>query len=130
MYILKQIIKKFLEKYSEEDQKKLFTLKPLYQRSLIVFGGPLANFLLALVIFFSIYTFVGKDFTPAVINEVQKNSPAMAGGLKQNDVILEIDGNKVESIMDVSKFITMSTDEIIDFKVKRSYDEFIIKDKT
>ena len=121
--------KEILEKYSEEDQKKLFTLKPLYQRSLIVVGGPLANFVLALVIFFSIYTFVGKDFTPAVINEVQKDSPAMAGGLKQNDVILEIDGNKVESIMDVSKFITMSTDEIIDFKVKRSYDELILKVK-
>ena len=121
--------KEILEKYSEEDQKKLFTLKPLYQRSLIVFGGPLANFLLALVIFFSIYTFVGKDFTPAVINEVQKDSPAMVGGLKQNDIILEIDGNKVESIMDVSKFITMSTDEIIDFKVKRSYDELILKVK-
>ncbi|WP_440939335.1 RIP metalloprotease RseP [Candidatus Pelagibacter sp.] len=121
--------KEILEKYSEEDQKKLFTLKPLYQRSLIVFGGPLANFLLALLIFFSIYTFVGKDFTPAVINEVQKDSPAMSGGLKQNDIILEIDGNKVESIMDVSKFITMSTDEIIDFKVKRSYDELILKVK-
>ena len=121
--------KEILEKYNEEEQKKLFILKPLYQRTLIVFGGPLANFLLALVIFFSIYTFVGKDFTPAVINEVQKESPAMVGGLKQNDIILEIDGNKVESIMDVSKFITMSTDEIIDFKVKRSYDELILKVK-
>ena len=121
--------KEILEKYNEEEQKKLFILKPLYQRTLIVFGGPLANFLLALVIFFSIYTFVGKDFTPAVINEVQKDSPAMTGGLKQNDVILEIDGNKVESIMDVSKFITMSTDEIIDFKIKRSYDELILKIK-
>ena len=121
--------KEILEKYNEEEQKKLFILKPLYQRTLIVFGGPLANFLLALVIFFSIYTFVGKDFTPAVINEVQKDSPAMTGGLKQNDVILEIDGNKVESIMDVSKFITMSTDEIIDFKVKRSYDELTLKIK-
>ena len=121
--------KEILEKYSKEEQEKLFILKPLYQRTLIVFGGPLANFLLALVIFFSIYTFVGKDFTPAVINEVQKDSPAMTGGLKQNDIILEIDGNKVESIMDVSKFITMSTDEIIDFKVKRSYDELILKIK-
>ena len=121
--------KEILEKYSEEEQKKLFILKPLYQRTLIVFGGPLANFLLALVIFFSIYTFIGKDFTPAVINEVQKDSPAMLGGLKQNDIILEIDDNKVESIMDVSKFITMSTDEIIDFKVKRSYDELILKIK-
>ena len=121
--------KKIVEKYNEEDRKKLFVLKPLYQRVLIVFGGPLANFLLALVIFFSIYTFVGKDFTPAVINEVQKDSPAMVGGLKQNDIILEIDGNKVKSIMDVSKFITMSTDDIIDFKVKRSYDELLLKIK-
>ena len=121
--------KEILEKYNKEEQKKLFILKPLYQRTLIVFGGPLANFLLALVIFFSIYTLIGKDFTPAVINEVQKDSPAMVGGLKQNDIILEIDGNKVESIMDVSKFITMSTDEIIDFKIKRSYDELIFKVK-
>ena len=120
---------KILEKYNKEDQEKLFVLKPLYQRVLIVFGGPLANFLLAIVIFFSIYTFIGKDFTPAVINEVQKDSPAMVGGLKQDDVILEIDGNEVQSIMDVSKYIMMSTDDFIDFKVKRSYDELLLKIK-
>ena len=120
---------KIIKRYNEEDRKKLFVLKPLYQRVLIVFGGPLANFLLALVIFFSIYTFIGKDFTPAVINEVQSESPAMVGGLKQNDVILEIDGNEVQSIMDVSKYIMMSTDDFIDFKVKRSYDELLLKIK-
>ena len=120
---------KIIKKYSGEDREKLFVLKPLYQRALIVFGGPLANFLLALIIFFSIYTFVGKDFTPAVINEVQDDSPAMVGGLKQNDIILEIDGNKVESIMEVSKFIMTSTDEIINFKVRRSNDELLLKIK-
>ena len=120
---------KIIKKYNKEDRDKLFVLKPLYQRVLIVFGGPLANFLLAIVIFFSIYTFIGKDFTPAVINEVQKDSPAMIGGLKQNDIILEIDDNKVKSIMDVSKYITMSTADIIDFKVKRSYDELVFKIK-
>ena len=120
---------KIIKKYNEEDRKKLFVLKPLYQRVLIVFGGPLANFLLSLVIFFSIYTFIGKDFTPAVINEVQSDSPAMVGGIKQNDVILEIDGNEVQSIMDVSKYIMMSTDDFIDFKVKRSYDELLLKIK-
>ena len=120
---------RIIKKYSGEDREKLFVLKPLYQRALIVFGGPLANFLLALIIFFSIYTFVGKDFTPAVINEVQDDSPAMMGGLKQNDIILEIDGNKVESIMEVSKFIMISTDEIIDFKVRRLNDELLLKIK-
>jgi regulator of sigma E protease len=118
-----------LEKYNEEERSKLFILKPLYQRVLIVFGGPLANFLLALAIFFCIYTFVGKDFTPAVISEVQKDSPAMMGGLKDQDIILEIDGNEVKSIMEVSKYITMSTGDFIDFKVKRSYEELILKVK-
>ena len=83
-----------LKKYNEDERKKLFTLKPLYQRSLIVFGGPLANFVLAVVIFMCIYMFVGKDFTPAVINEVQKDTPAEIAGLVKNDVIIEIDNNK------------------------------------
>ena len=113
---------KIIKEYSQKDQDKLFVLKPLYQRALIVFGGPLANFLLAILIFFSVYTFAGKDFTPAVINEVQKDSPAMVAGLKDNDIMVSIDGNKVKSIMEVSKFIMMSTDEFINFTVNR-YDQ-------
>ena len=120
---------KIINKYSSEDQKKLFVLKPLYQRSIIVAAGPLANFLLAIVIFLSIYMFIGKDFTPAMINEVQNESPAQVAGLKKNDVILEIDGNKVKSILDVSKLIMMSTSEFIDFKVSRFDNELILKVK-
>jgi len=118
-----------LKQYSKEDQEKLFVTKPLYQRSLIVFGGPLANFLLAIVIFLSIYMFVGKDFTPALIDEVQKDSPAEAAGLMKNDIILEIDNNKVESILDVSKFIAMSTSDYVDFKVSRYDQEILFKVK-
>ena len=115
---------KIIKEYSKENQDKLFVLKPLYQRALIVFGGPLANFLLAILIFSSVYMFVGKDFTPAVINEVQKDSPAMIAGVKENDIIVSIDGNEVTSIMEVSKFIMMSTDEFINFTVNR-YDQDI-----
>ena len=120
---------KIIKEYNKEDQEKLFVLKPLYQRALIVFGGPLANFLLAILIFFSIYTFAGKDFTPAVINEVQEDSPAMISGLKDNDIIVSIDGNKVKSIMEVSKFIMMSTDEFINFTITRSNQNLDIKVK-
>ena len=120
---------KIIKKYSKEDQDKLFVLKPLYQRALIVFGGPLANFLLAILIFFSVYTFAGKDFTPAVINEVQKDSPAMVAGLKDNDIVVTIDGNIVKSIMEVTKYIMMSTDEIIDFTVNRYDQDLIFKVK-
>jgi regulator of sigma E protease len=118
-----------INKYSEEERKKLFILKPLYQRSLIVAAGPMANFILAVVIFLFIYMFVGKDFTPAVINEVQKDSPAEVAGLMKNDVILEIDGNEVKSILDVSKLITMSTSDFIDFKVSRYDQDVLLKVK-
>ena len=118
-----------IKKYSEKDQKKLFVLKPLYQRSLIVAAGPIANFILAVFIFLFIYMFVGKDFTPAVIDKVQKDSPAYISGFKKNDIILEIEGSKVRSILDVSKLITMSTSEIIDFKVLRYDQEILLKVK-
>ena len=118
-----------IKKYSEEERKKLFILKPLYQRSLIVAAGPIANFILAIVIFLFIYMFVGKDFTPAVINEVQKDSPAEVAGLMKNDVILEIGGTEVKSILDVSKLITLSTSDFIDFKVSRYDQDVLLKVK-
>ena len=116
-----------LSKYDKDERKKLFNLKPLYQRSLIVFGGPLANFILAFFIFLFIYMFAGKDFTPAVISEVQKDSPAEIAGIKKNDIILEIDNQEVKSILDVSKFITLSTSEFIDIKVSRSDQDLLFE---
>ena len=117
------------KKYNEEDQKKLVALKPLYQRNLILLGGPLANFILAFVIFVCVFMFIGKDMTPASITEVKKESPAEVYGLKQNDILLNIDGNKVESLMDVSKFIMLSNDDFIEFVVLRNDQEYIIKVK-
>ena len=108
-----------INKYSEEDRQKLFILKPLYQRSIIVAAGPLANFVLAILIFIMINMFVGKDMTPAVIEEVQEDSPAFIAGLKKNDKIVSIDNNNVQSIFEVSTFINISTSEIIEFVVLR-----------
>ncbi len=117
------------KKYTEEEQKKLLAFKPLYQRNLIAFGGPLANFILAFIIFLGVFMFVGKDMTPASISEVQKESPAEVYGLKQNDILLNIDGNKVESLLDVSKFIMLSTDDFIEFVVLRDNQEYNLKVK-
>ena len=112
-----------INKYNTEDQKKLFILKPLYQRSIIVAAGPLANFVLAIIIFAMINMFVGKDFTPAIIAEVQEDSPAFVSGLKKNDKIISIDNKKVQSILEVSSFINLSTSERIEFVVLRNDQE-------
>ena len=115
-----------LKKYNKKDQEKLFIIKPLYQRSLIVAGGPLANFLLAIVIFSCIYMFAGKDFTPAKIEEVSIESPAESAGLKKNDIITSINGNKVQSILEVSMLINTSSSEKINIKVLRNQRELTL----
>ena len=112
-----------IKQYKDEDRQKLFILKPLYQRAIIVAAGPLANFVLAIFIFTMINMFVGKDMTPAVINEVQKDSPAFVAGMKKNDKIISIDNKKVVSILEVSTFISTSTSEVIEFIILRNDQE-------
>ena len=121
--------KELLNQYSLEDQKKLFVVKPIYQRALIVAAGPFANFLLAIVIFTFIYMFSGKDFTPAKIDEVQENSPAAVIGLQKNDVIYSINNNKVKSIMDISAYINASTSKEITLSVLRNDNEIFFNVK-
>ncbi len=118
-----------IKKYGENAKEKLFILKPLYQRSLIVAAGPIANFLLAIIIFCLIYMFSGKDFTPAKIQGIQENSPAFVAGLKKDDIILSINSNKVTSIMDVPTYINASTSDKIDIYIQRNNREinFLIK---
>ena len=115
-----------INKYSEKDKNKLFILKPIYQRSLIVAAGPLANFVLAIIIFSLINMFVGKDMTPAVVDEVQANSPAYEAGIQKSDKIISIDNNNVQSIFEVSTFINTSTDELIEFTVLRNNQEIVL----
>ena len=120
-----------LKEYSKEDQQKLFVVKPLYQRSLIVAAGPFANFILAIFIFAFIYMFAGKDFTPAQIQEVQLESPAYVAGIKSGDVIKSINDKEVKSIMEVSAFINASSSEVIDISILRNDREmtFTVKPK-
>ena len=120
-----------LKKYNKDDQNKLFTLKPLYQRSLIVAGGPLANFILAIFIFSFIYMVVGKDFTPAKISDVQIDSPADEAGLKKNDIIISINDQKVSSVIEVPTFVNSSTSEKLKIVVLRKSAElsFLITPK-
>ena len=118
-----------INQYEEEERNKLFILKPLYQRSIIVAAGPLANFVLAIIIFIIINLVSGKDMTPAVIAEVQKDSPAFLAGVKKNDRIISIDNKKVESILEVSTFINSSTSETISFLLLRNENEIALSIK-
>ena len=112
--------KEIEEKYTPEEQSYLLQTKKSYQKILVAFGGPLANFLTAILIFASLSMFVGKDFTPATISSLIKDGPAEKAGLMVNDVITEVNGHKIVGIRDVSKLISISLSKEIEVKVNRN----------
>ena len=66
-----------LKEYNEEDQKKLFVVKPIYQRSLIVAAGPFANFLLAVQSGMGLAAI--PDYMAHNVNNITKVLPEEAG---------------------------------------------------
>ncbi len=68
---------------SPEERKASFFHKPVRQRAAIVAAGPIANFILAIVIFASIFALFGKQTTTARVDAVQPDSPAAAAGLQR-----------------------------------------------
>ncbi|MCP3876392.1 MAG: RIP metalloprotease RseP [Desulfobacteraceae bacterium] len=102
-----------------EDKKLSFTHKSLSKKSLIVAAGPFFNFFLALFIFYLLYQFSGIHYGQPIVGKIMENSPAMAAGIKPQDVIKEINQNKIESFEDISKIISASNGEQLDVIIER-----------
>ena len=71
-----------------------FAYKPLWQRMAIVAAGPIANFLLAIFVFWIINVSYGISGVIPVINGVVEESPAYVAGLRTGDEILAVDGEE------------------------------------
>ncbi len=71
-----------------------FAFKPLWQRMAIVAAGPLANFLLAIVVFWIINITYGVSGIAPVVNSVVEDSVAERAGLRAGDEILAVDGTE------------------------------------
>lgn len=98
----------------------LFYFKPLYQRAAVVAAGPIANFLLATVIFAGIFTIVGQTFAPAVVGLVQADSAAAVAGFKPGDRIVSIDGSAIDSFEDMQRIVSISAESTLNFEVQRA----------
>ena len=82
-----------------------YTVKPPWQRILILLGGPLFNFLLAFFLYYAIALMGATAYQP-VIGMVQEGSPAQEAGLQPGDRILAIDDRKIEIWDQISDAIT------------------------
>ncbi len=71
--------------------------QPPGKRAWIVSAGPLANLLLAAVIFFVVFAFVGVMQPTTVIAEVLPGYPAHQAGVQIGDQLLSIDGKEIKT---------------------------------
>ena len=98
--------------------KDSYNVKKPWQRVIILFAGPFANFILAFFLYMAIGNIGVTKFAP-IIGNISKESPALQSGLKNDDTILSINNVKIKTWDELSKKIKKSSGVLI-FKVKRS----------
>ncbi len=102
----------FVKLYGEEEQiedKRAFSSKPNWQKILIAFGGPLFNFILAILLF-ALIAMVGRQvpkyvYEKPLVGHVVENSIAYKLGIKERDIILEINSKKVQNWKEVESTV-------------------------
>lgn len=90
---------------SADQRARALQFKPVWQRAAVVAAGPIANFILAIVIFSGMFMFAGRVMVAPLVGAVQADSPAMAAGVLKGDVILSVEGAKVRSFSDIQRQI-------------------------
>lgn len=79
----------------------------------IVFAGPLFNYLLAFILFWLSFTFIGYPSSDTVIGEVIKDYPAYSAGVKEGDKVLAVNDKAVKTWPQMAKLIRESKDKVL-----------------
>jgi regulator of sigma E protease len=107
-------------KLSEAERRDCFYYKPVWQRAAVVAAGPIANFLLAIVIFAGIAMWYGKQEMTARVDEVNANSPAAVAGFKPGDLVVSIDGKPIDSFSEMQRIVATSAGRSLEFGIERA----------
>ncbi len=109
-----------VEALSPEARKGNFHAAPLGHRAFIVAAGPLANFILAFVVFTVWFMAVGKVIVEPRIDAVQAGSPAERAGLKPGDKVLQVGGTPIQSFDELQRIVMLSAEQELFLLVERN----------
>ena len=108
-----------LESMDDTEKGSTFLGAKLWKRALTVAAGPVANFILAIVIFTMLFTIYGRGIADPVVGEVKADSAAALAGIMPGDRLVAIDGTAVETFDDVRRYVSVRPDRPIIVTVER-----------
>jgi regulator of sigma E protease len=104
---------------SEAERKVSFVHQRVGSRAAVVVAGPVANFILSIVIFAGIFMSFGRQVIPARVDAVQPDSAAAAAGLKPGDLIVAIDGRPIGGFSDMQRIVAGSSGRTLTLTIDR-----------
>ena len=116
-----------IKKMSAHERKISFLGKNVYQRIAIVGAGPIANFILAILIFTCLFKVNGISQVEPVVSEIVENSASFEAGIKKGDRVLAIDDKEIEDFQDIRSLVVTGLETDLNFKINRNGEELNIK---
>jgi regulator of sigma E protease len=110
----------------EHAESEPLHLKPVWQRALVAAAGPIANFILAIVIFAAVTLVNGKPAAPPIVDSVMSGSPAEMAGLKAGDVIVRVGNIAVHDFADLQRIVAASPGSQVQLTIIRNRREMAI----
>ncbi len=108
-----------LKKLTKKEKAQSFYFKKIWQKALVVFAGPAANYILAIVILATMFSFYGKAYILPEITAVVKDSVAEKAGIKAGDVVKKIDNKEIETFEEIRQILALNLGEEIHVVVER-----------
>ena len=111
---------------TDKEKAVSFQNKTLAQRTAIVAAGPIANFLLSVVLIAGLMATFGAARPYAGVGEIMPGSTAAEAGFEAGDRIVSIDGEAVEWFSDLVRIVSVQPEILLKIKVQRGDDEFVL----
>lgn len=115
----------YAEDVPEARKKEAFITKSVLSRMWVVFAGPLANFLFAIIVLSGVFYVSGERRVLAESGPVAAEMPAAAAGLQEGDVIRKIGGVEIKYWDELVPMIRENGDRVLRFTVYRPSDDTV-----